>query len=351
MSEQSPKVFDGHNDLLSQLYRGSATLQQVREGRAGGHIDWPRARAGGFGGGLFALFVPSPNKAEGGATRTAGGSYDKPLPKALERHPALDTVLAEAAIFNRLATEGVITPCTTVAEIRIALETDRLAAVLHMEGAEAIDPDFHALEVLYAAGLRSLGPVWSRPTRYGHGVPFRYPSTGDTGPGLTDDGKRLVRECNRLRIMLDLSHLNEAGFDDIAALSEAPLVASHSNAHAICPHARNLTDRQLDVIAERDGLVGLNFASQFLRPDGRTDADFGFDIMLRHLDHLLARLGEDHVGLGSDFDGALPSNRLGDCAGLPALRQAMRQQGFDDTLMAKLCRENWLAVLAKTWGH
>ena len=123
-----------------------------------------------------------------------------------------------------------------------------LAAVLHIEGAEAIDPELDALEVLHAAGLRSLGPVWSRPNLFGHGVPFRFPSSPDTGPGLTDAGKALVRACNELRLMLDLSHLNEAGFWDVAALSQAPLVASHSNAHALCPCSRNLTDKQLDAI-------------------------------------------------------------------------------------------------------
>ena len=125
-----------------------------------------------------------------------------------------------------------------------------LAAVLHIEGAEAIDANFELLDVLYAAGLRSLGPVWSRPNAFGHGVPFRCPSSPDTGPGLTDLGKALIGACNRLRILIDLSHLNERGFWDVAAISNAPLVATHSNAHAISPHSRNLTDRQLAAIRQ-----------------------------------------------------------------------------------------------------
>ena len=112
---------------------------------------------------------------------------------------------------------------------------DRIAAVMHMEGAEAIGPDLDALHVLHAAGLRSLGPVWSRPTIFGHGVPFRYPGDPDTGPGLTPLGRDLVRACDELRILVDLSHLNAKGFDDVAALSTAPLVATHSNAHAVTP--------------------------------------------------------------------------------------------------------------------
>ena len=187
---------------------------------------------------------------------------------------------------------------------RTTLKADEMAAVPHIEGAEAIDRDFERLHVYFERGLRSLGPVWSRETIWGHGVPFRYPSDPDIGPGLTDAGKALVRECNRMKIMIDLSHLNEKGFDDVAAISDAPLVATHSNAAAITPHARNLTDRQLDIIRASDGMVGINFASAFLRPDGQMKADFGLDILLRHFDHLVERLGEDRVGLGSDFDRA-----------------------------------------------
>src|SRR5690606_31073650 len=125
---------------------------------------------------------------------------------------------------------------------REAMQNGAVAAIFHIEGAEAIDTDLATLDVLHAAGLRSLGIVWSRSNAFGHGVPFRFPATPDIGPGLTDAGKDLVKACNRLKILVDLSHLNEKGFRDVAAISDAPLVASHSNVHAICEHARNLTD-------------------------------------------------------------------------------------------------------------
>jgi membrane dipeptidase len=180
-------------------------------------------------------------------------------------------------------------------------------------------------------------------------VPFAFPSSPDTGPGLTEAGKDLVRLCNELGIMLDLSHLNEAGFNDVAALSDAPLVATHSNAHAITPSARNLTDRQLDVIRDTGGMVGLNFATGFLNPDGAKAEDRGFDPMLRHLDHLIGRLGEDHVGFGSDFDGAQVPKALADVAGLGAFRDALSAHGFDAPLLEKLCHGNWFGVLDRTW--
>ena len=139
--------------------------------------------------------------------------------------------------------------------------------------------------------------------------------------------------------------------DDVAALSDAPLVATHSNAYEICPHARNLTDRQLSQIAESDGMVGINLASGFLRPDGMMKSDFPLDVLLRHLDHLIKFLGEDRVGLGTDFDGALVPQEIGDCAGLPNLRAALANHGVDAALMTKFTHGNWLRVLRKTWGE
>ena len=221
---------------------------------------------------------------------------------------------------------------------------------MHIEGAEAIDPDLAMLDVLHAAGLRSLGLVWSRSNAFAHGVPFRFPSDGDIGPGLTEAGRALVRACNARRIMVDLSHLNERGFWDVAEMSDAPLVASHSNVHALCASSRNLTDRQLDAIRGSRGLVGLNFACSFLRPDGAMRSDTDLDVLRRHLDALLDRLGEDGVALGSDFDGAAVPAAIGSAAGLPALFEHLSQAGYSDALLRKIGAENWLGVLERTWG-
>ena len=137
-----------------------------------------------------------------------------------------------------------------------------IAGIMHMEGAEAIDASLDNLYAFHAMGLRSIGPVWSRPTIFGNGVPFAFPSSPDTGDGLTEAGKRLVLACNELKIMLDLSHINEKGFNDVARLSNAPLVATHSNAHAVTPSSRNLTDRQLAMIRESNGMVCLLYTSR-----------------------------------------------------------------------------------------
>lgn len=277
-------------------------------------------------------------------------AYDLPLPDPIDWEDAFPVVMSKAAILFELEKLGALTVCRSAAELRKSLDAGKIAAIFHIEGAEAIDAELNTLEVLYQAGLRSVGPVWSRSTIFGHGVPFRYPSSPDIGPGLTDHGLRLVRRCNDLGIMIDLSHLNEAGFWDVARHSTKPLVATHSNVHAICPHSRNLTDSQLAAIAESDGMVGLNFAVAFLREDGKMLSDVPLEQMIRHLDHLIDVLGEDRVGFGSDYDGAIVPEDLTSCAGLPKLRAAMRQHGYDDALMTKLCHENWLRVLENTWG-
>lgn len=351
-STPEPAIFDGHNDVLLKLHRagGLSASNSFVMGRDGA-IDIPSAKIGGFAGGFFAVYVPSPTDLDFKFEEMTKDTYSLPLPDPIDWEDAFPVVMAQAAILFDLEARGALTVCRSVSDIRAAMARGKMAAIFHIEGAEAIDPDFHTLEVLYQAGLRSIGPVWSRTTIFGHGVPFRYPSTGDIGPGLTDHGLRLVKRCDALNIMLDLSHLNETGFWDVARYSTKPLVATHSNAHAICPHSRNLTDKQLAAIRESDGMVGLNFAVAFLREDGKMLADVPLDQMLRHLDHLIEHVGEDRVGFGSDYDGAVVPEALTSCAGLPEFRHAMAKHGYNDALMSKLCNENWLRVLEKTWGQ
>jgi membrane dipeptidase len=237
----------------------------------------------------------------------------------------------------------------TVADLTTCLNRGIFAIIFHIEGAEAIDPNLDMLYVLYQAGLRSLGPVWSRPNIFGYGVPFSFPNSPDIGTGLTDAGRNLVQTCNQLGILIDLSHLNEKGFWDIAQLTTAPLVATHSGAHTLCASPRNLIDKQLDAVKESGGLVGVNFHVGFLRPDGKNDADTPLTEIVHHLNYMVDRMGIDCVALGSDFDGALMPQELGNVTGLPKLIAALRQHGYDDDSLRKIAYENWLRVLNQTW--
>ncbi len=344
------QVFDGHNDFLYRLQTNPERRYALwPKGDGSGHLDLPRMRKGGFVGGFFAIYIPSP-EADPKIDREAlmnEPTYDFPLDPLIDHVAGQPFAWSEACHFQWMerAALGAFRICRTGADVRAAIADDAVAGILHMEGAEAIDPDLEGLYLWHAAGLCSIGPVWSRPTIFGHGVPFRFPGTPDTGDGLTDAGKRLVRACDRLGIQIDLSHLNEKGFDDVARISSRPMVATHSNAYAHCPSTRNLTDRQLKVIAESDGIVGLNFATIFLRPDGRKDPMMDWGPIMRHLDHLVSMLGESRVGFGSDFDGATMPEGIGDVAGLPALCEAMLAHGFGRDLVAKIARENWLSFL------
>ena len=338
-----PVVFDGHNDVLLRLggQDGGGPGAFFERGEQG-HLDLPRAREGGFGGGFFAVWIPSPKTDK----RTPRG-----LPPELDVAFALRRTMADTASLFRIEdlSDGSFRVVRTVPELEWCLDGETMAAVLHLEGADAIDTDLDALRVLHRAGLRSLGLVWGRPNVFAEGVAVHFQRSPDTGPGLTEAGMGLVRACNDLGIMVDVSHLNERGFWDVAGLTDAPLVATHSNAYALCESTRNLTDPQLDAIAASDGMVGLNFAVNFLREDAARDANTTLEVMVRHIDYLVERVGIDRVGFGSDFDGVLISREIGDVSGLPRLLSALRERGYDDQALRKLAHENWIRVLRETW--
>jgi membrane dipeptidase len=338
--------FDGHNDLLLKLWRrDDGSGRSFLAGDGDGHLDLARCRAGGFAGGLFASFVPSPPA--GSETSPSGFATAE-----VDQATALRVTLGQAGRLMRLieASDGALVLCSTVADIRRTMAAGCIACVWHVEGAEAVGADLEELDVLVAAGLRSMGPLWSRPNIFGHGVPFRYFASPDTGPGLTDAGKRLVRALEAKRVLVDSAHLNEKGFWDVAAVAERPFVASHANAHARVPSARNLTDRQLDCLRERDGLVGVNLSVPDLRTDCKRDAATPLGDVVAMFDHLIERVGEDRVGLGSDFDGATIPDAVGGADGLPAIAEALRGAGYDDALMKKLAHRNWLALLERVWA-
>lgn len=345
-------VIDGHNDTLLLHYheptRDFFTKQES------GHIDLERARQGGLAGAFFAVFPPG--RELPGVSRTftrRDGSTAVAAPPAIDR---VEATTATNAMVSQLLRwdadpERRVRLVRSVREIEQAMADGALAAILHFEGAEAIDVDLAALDVYHAAGLRSLGIVWSRANAFGYGVPFAFPSSPDLAPGLTGHGVRLVKRCNELKIMIDLSHISERGFWDVADLSDAPLVATHSNAHALSPSPRNLTDAQLRAIAETKGLVGVNFNVGFLAEDGSSDPALPLEVMVRHVDYLVDKLGIDGVALGSDFDGATMPAAIGDVAGLPALLEALAEAGYDRESLEKIAHENWLRVLRLTWGE
>ncbi|MDQ2894651.1 MAG: dipeptidase [Actinomycetota bacterium] len=337
-------VFDGHNDALTRDDHAG-----LASGRPNGHLDLPRMRTGGVRGAIFAVFTPSAGD-DWTLVKRSDGVAEVVLAAPVSQPEAAAYASVAAGRLLALERAGEVRIARTVADLDATHAGEGPpAAVLHLEGAEAIDPGLEALDTWYAAGLRSLGPVWSRPNAFAHGVPFIFPSSPDTGPGLTEAGHALVRRCAERGILVDLSHLNEAGFWDVARAEVGPLVASHSGVHALAPASRNLTDAQLDAIAASDGIVGIVFAVEFLREDFADEPDTPVELIARHAAYVAERIGARHVALGSDYDGATIPAPLGDVAGTPRLISALQDAGFTGDDLAAVAWGNWRRVFDAWW--
>jgi membrane dipeptidase len=337
-------IFDGHHDALTRPDNA-----RLVDGRDGGHIDFARAREGGLVASIWAIFSEGDGVVMDFEAQPGGG-YDIPMGEELGHAQAAAEAGAAAGRLVALERAGHLRIARTAADLDAAAQDGGLpAAVMHLEGAEAIDEGLEALDFWYAAGLRSLGPVWSRPTRFGDGVAFRFPSTPDTGAGLTPAGVALVAKCNDLGIMVDVSHLTTRGFWDVAKTTNKPIVASHCGAHALAHASRNLTDDQLDEVGRSGGLVGIPYIVDFLRADGKMDRSTPLSTIVAHVRHVADRIGVEHVGFGSDFDGGDIPDALGDVAGMPRLLDALSDDGFTSDEIAAIAWGNWRRVLGETW--
>ncbi len=341
-------VFDGHNDLLTRLWLSDQAdpVQALIHEQLSGQLDLKRCQQAGFVGGMFAIFLPP-------FAYVKQHHPDKLVDKNAEdftQQQIEQICLAQLELAQQMvqASEQ-IQLCTSVQQIQDCRTQGQLAVVLHMEGAEALQDNPDLLDVFYQAGLRSIGPLWNRVSQFGHGLNARFPHSPDTGAGLTIAGKALLRRCAEKKMVVDVSHMNERAFWDTVDILQQPIVATHSNAHALCPQARNLTDPQLKAIAESGGMVGVNFDVAFLRADGQRSADTPLELILDHLEYMMDRLGEDHIGFGSDFDGALISTELQDVTGLAQLIAAMQQRHYSKELIEKICWGNWLNALNRIW--
>ncbi len=349
-------VFDGHNDTLTRIFLGGPGARRLfLEGSIEGHLDLPRAKKGGLCGAMFAVFAPAPPDSPEadpyyGFRITADGYSIIPA-SAVSQSYAQGFTSEAVDILYALEAEsgGAMAVVKTYAQLEDCLRKGVLAAVLHFEDAAAIKADLSNLESYYERGLRSLGVVWSRPNAFGYGVPFVFPASPDTGEGLSPAGKNLVRECNRLGILLDLAHMNEKGFWDCAGLSSGPLVVTHTAVHAICPSSRNLTDAQIDAVGASGGVIGIYFATENIRADGKQAADTSLEQVFRHIDHVVQRIGAEHVALGSDFDGADMPHAIEDVSGLPRIVALMSEKGYSAESVKMIASGNWLRVLRDTW--
>jgi membrane dipeptidase len=343
LNREFPPVFDGHEDFITQIKprpaifgpRGGRDFFEDGSGPARdahpeqsnrGHVDLPRAMRGGLGGCFTSIYL-SNERAEYNAL-----AY------------AMDEMNDVFRIADR--SEGRFRVCRTVSDIRAAWAADAFASVFMFEGADPISSSLKELRVFYEAGLRCLAPTWSRSTIFAHGVAFggNLPETG-----LTDLGRQLVHECDQLGIILDVSHINPAGFWDMLAESRNPIVATHSSVKAISPHVRNLDDGQIKALANKGGTIGINFANIFLRPDMQANVDTALDVIVSHFDYIVNLVGDEHVSFGTDFDGTDIPAIVGDATGLPLVLRALKAKGYSDASLERICNGNFLRVASAVW--
>ncbi|HHW09112.1 MAG TPA: membrane dipeptidase [Firmicutes bacterium] len=232
---------------------------------------------------------------------------------------------------------GGLVPVTTAAGMQAAKDTGRVAAVLAVENADALEGSLYIPHLLYRLGVRVMGLTHNprADAADGNGEP--------AGGGLTGFGRRLVQELNRLGMLIDVSHISRRGFWDVVEQSTAPVIASHSCCAALCPHSRNLDDDQLRALAQNGGVVGITFVPMFVDDDKPT-----FSRLLDHFCHAVEIAGIDHVGLGSDFDGG--GDLLADAAAMPSITKGLFERGFSREEVAKILGGNHRRVFAQVCG-
>lgn len=319
-------VVDGHCDSILDAAGLSATnpamgVRDLGQRSTDGHIDLPRLREAGVNAQFFALYTEDSHVAQ---AREHTWMLLETMEAFLAGTPGVNLGLHAADILRAKA-EG------------------QVAAFLAIEGGEAIGESLDELRAFYNRGVRLMTLTWNRRNAIARGV-------GDPGTGgLTGFGRTVVAEMERLGMIVDVSHLSDEALDDVLAVATRPLVASHSNAKAVRDHRRNLADKQIEGIAATGGLVGLTFAGAFIDAD---PAKVTLERTLDHLDRLLSVAGDDHVGLGTDFDGFTAPYGLvmPDCTSLPALTAGMLRRGYPEQTIRKVMGLNWLRVVGEVLG-
>ncbi|HOV78682.1 MAG TPA: dipeptidase [Bacillota bacterium] len=307
---------DAHCDTITAMLKQN---RRLCEDKGTGHLDLPRMQAGGIKLQFFAAFIAPEYK------RTA-----------------VKRVLELIDLFYREIEENKknIIAAKNITDIKKAVFSKKIAALLAVEGGEALGGSIGILRCLHRLGVRCLALTWNGRNELGDGVGVR------NGEGLTPFGKSVVREMNRIKMIIDVSHLAEKGFWDVIELSGHPVIASHSNCKAVFRHPRNLNDDQIRAVAERGGVIGITYVPDFL--GGRSAS---VREVLDHIEHAVNVGGIDCVGLGSDFDGTetLPEG-LEDCSRVGAVLAGLEERGYSEEEIKKIACGNILRLIGQVLG-
>jgi len=312
-------ICDCHCDTLTEIYKKGTDLYSNEQ-----HFDLKRQISLGGGLQFCAIFVPTHEFRYYGGLR-----YTLCL---------LDKYLQEVA---KLKATGLdVLQVKTAADAADVLN-HQAATLLAIEEGGAIDGSLEALRCLYELGVRAMTLTWSNRNDIADGV-----NEESSGGGLTVFGRQVVAEMNRLGMLVDVSHISPAGFWDVIETSTKPIIATHSNAKALCPHPRNLDDKQILAVNENQGLIGITFAGQFLEKDYNEAC---IDSVYRHIDYMMNLMGnDDHIGFGSDFDGIshTPYNIKG-VQDYQPLIEYLLSKGYSDNTIAKITHQNVLRLLQR----
>jgi len=351
---------DGHIDTVQRLLVMGEDLGKRQDV---GHVDIPRLHEGGIHAPFFALWVP----------------VYFPGSEAVRR--TLDLRDAMQSLFD--THKNKIDLATTAADIKRIVKSHKIAAFLTIEGGHTIDDDLRVLRMYYQLGIRSMTLTHSRNNNWA--------DSGTDTPahnGLTDFGKEVVREMNRLGMLVDLSHVADKTFYDALAVTTKPVIVSHSSMRAISDVPRNVTDEMLWALAKNGGVIGINFGEGFVNPQdaealnsdiktetaalqltGRALDDYAAEDVRKlfgtrvkvvatvedvanHIDHAVKNAGIDHVGIGSDYDGISgPPNGLDDVSKMPALIAELLRRGYTERNLKKILGGNFLRVIREVTGR
>jgi membrane dipeptidase len=309
-------IYDSHVDTPSELLRS----RDISIDNQTGHVDFPKLRRGGVDGSFFALYT---------SAETA--------PDAATVH-AMEMI---AAVQDAVEKDG--NALITVSPAQAATNKDKgiFSVFLGMENGSPIQESLPLLRLFHRLGVRYLTL-----THNGDNAIADSAAEGKTWGGLSHFGREVVKEMNRLGMMVDISHASDATFYDCIRYSKAPIVATHSCCRTLCRHRRNLTDDMLRAIADVDGYVGINFYPFFLTDDAQPFP--GIDDIIRHIDHAVEKCGIDHVGIGTDFDGIeVTPTGLDDVSKLPVLLEELIRHGYTMEEVEKISGQNLMSVLGR----
>lgn len=350
-------VVDGHNDVIVEsILPGKDIGKRIKTG----HTDLPRLKEGGVDVQVFAVWSDD-KKWKKNAYKHANDQIDA-LEKLIANNPDKIELAKSSADIERINKDG------------------KIVALIGIEGGNMIEERLDYLEMLYNRGARYLTLTWNYNLPWVTAAAMEVKTKDKKGKGLTEHGKEIIRKMNELGMMVDLSHAGEQTFYDVLSITSKPVLVSHSNAAALTPHYRNLKDAQLEALKKNGGVVGVNFYSEFLdsnypkrvkklyykthKKDStnkeisvgkmygalsakqKHEANAPFENVLKHIDHLVAKAGIDHVAIGSDFDGIeSPPQELEDVTKFPVLTKALLERGYSKEDVAKIMGLNFLRVL------